>query len=257
VAGAFYSAQWSKPVSAGLGGIAVARDPAVARELRRIEAGAPAPPSTTAITLEILRRGRELADHRIGFARLRETYHALTRLGLGPPSSDDAELTAPTMPAGYLRRMAPMQARALLRALDHLEADTVHRRAVAARYDAALAELGLPVPAVPAYAQHAYLRYPLLTTDRAAFLAEARRASLQIGDWFVSPLHPITERLERWGYQPGSCPVGDRVAATVVNLPTGPETGPREVDRVIAFVRDHADLVAPSATARIGAATAG
>lgn len=256
VAGAFYSAQWSKPVSAGLGGIAVARDADVARALRRIEATAPVPSAGSAITLELLRRGREVAEGRIGFGRLRDTYHALTRLGLGPPSSEDAELTAPTMPPRYLRRMAPMQARALLRALGRLPTDTAHRRAVARRYDAALAELGLPVPFVPEYAEHGYLRYPLVTLDRTAFLSAARRAGVEVGDWFVSPLHPLTERLERWGYEAGRCPVGDRVAATIVNLPTGPETGPREVDRVVTFVRDHAVLVAPSTTARIGPATA-
>jgi hypothetical protein len=57
--------------------------------------------------------------------------------------------------------------------------------------------------------------------------------------------HPIQGDLSLWGYRSGSCPVVEKAARELVNLPTDPDMSRGEVERVKAFVRRHAeDLLA-------------
>jgi perosamine synthetase len=60
----------------------------------------------------------------------------------------------------------------------------------------------------------------LLTADRPTFQAVAEKARVPLGDWFRSPLHPIETGLGRWRFQAGDFPVAERLARSVVNLPT-------------------------------------
>ena len=62
------------------------------------------------------------------------------------------------------------------------------------------------------------------------------RAGIDLGDWFVSPLYPITKGLERWGYRAGTAPIAEAVCSEIVNLPTDPTMSERDVDRVLGFL---------------------
>jgi len=35
-----------------------------------------------------------------------------------------------------------------------------------------------------------YLKFPLLVKDRKKFFKEAEKEKIELGDWFVSPIHP-------------------------------------------------------------------
>ena len=38
---------------------------------------------------------------------------------------------------------------------------------------------------------------------------QARERRLEARDWFVSPLHPLQDTWERFGYRPGACPAAE------------------------------------------------
>jgi dTDP-4-amino-4,6-dideoxygalactose transaminase len=80
------------------------------------------------------------------------------------------------------------------------------------------------------------LRYPILVKNKAAVLQAAKRERVELGDWFVSPLHPVEAGLQRWGYTSGQCPLAEEVAAHIVNLPTHPRVSQREVQRTLGFL---------------------
>jgi dTDP-4-amino-4,6-dideoxygalactose transaminase len=42
------------------------------------------------------------------------------------------------------------------------------------------------------------------------------------GRWFASPLHPVITELDAFGYESGSAPTAEKLARTVINLPTHP-----------------------------------
>ena len=89
---------------------------------------------------------------------------------------------------------------------------------MAEKYDAFFGDRGFSPPSRPDYAEHAMLRYTIRVDDKAARLAEAERQHIPLGDWFVSPLHPVAEDLSKWGYRSGLCPEAEKACQTCVNL---------------------------------------
>lgn len=239
----FFSTQWSKTISTGLGGFAVATDPRVAARLEAIEADA-SPPSTRSIALlRTLVFGMQHGGHGRLFRMGRSTYRALSRRGLVPSSSSQDELETATMPEGFLTGLSSWQAGYGADRVPQLSTEVARRRAIASRYSAWLRDRGRTVPAEPDRILHAFLRYPLRVADRGTFVAAAERAGVDLGDWFVSPIHPVVDRLERWGYRPGQAPHAERTCRGIVNLPIMPTLRDREVDRVIGFLSDHIDRI--------------
>jgi len=216
---AFYSTQWSKPISTGLGGIAVTTDAALARELAAFERAAPEP----GVRDRALLGAMLLARERIATPRTiragRAAYRTVSRAGVVPGSSSGGELEGTEMPESFVARLSGFQARLARRRLATLDGAVRRRRAVAAGYSEWLAAHGKTAPFEPEPGGHAFLRYPIRVWERDAFGKEADRRGVMLGDWFHSPLYPIDDNLERWGYRQGSSPVAERVSAEIVNLP--------------------------------------
>jgi perosamine synthetase len=217
---AFFSTQWSKPVSTGLGGIAVTTDPDLARRIAAIERSAGGPDALDKALLATMLLARERIATPRTLRAGRAAYRAVSRAGLVPGSSSRPELEGTTMPQSFLMGMSAFQARLAARRLPTLTARVRRRRAVARRYSAWLAAHGRAPAHEPEFATHAYLRYPVRVRERDAFVAEAHRRGVALGDWFSSPLYPIDGELTAWGYRRGECPIAERVASEIVNLPT-------------------------------------
>ncbi len=241
---AFFSTQWSKPISTGLGGFAIARDAETADRLRDLEARADEPGQLRVLALQTLVRARELAGRGRIFRAGRAAYRTTSRLGLLPASSGRDELAGSAMPAGFLARLSESQAGLGSDRLATLSAQVAQRRLVAGQYSSWLAAHGRTAAAEPAYAEHAFLRYPLRTRDREGFRSAAELAGVDLGDWFVSPVHPVTEGLDRWGYLAGTAPAAEQACREIVNLPTDPALGPRGVEQVLSLLAAQVDLLA-------------
>jgi dTDP-4-amino-4,6-dideoxygalactose transaminase len=240
---AFYSTQWSKPISTGLGGIAVTTDGDLARGLAAIERSALEPRARDRGLLATMLFARErIATPRTLHAG-RAVYRAASRAGVVPGSSSMEELDGTAMPASFVAGMSPFQAQLAYRRLAPLAAWVRRRRAVARRYSAWLAAHGRRWAHEPETAEHAFLRYPLRVRERDAFIAEAQRRGVLVGDWFQSPLHPISRDLERWGYRWGEHPVAERVTAEIVNLPTDMAPHARGADQIEELLEAFADRI--------------
>jgi perosamine synthetase len=85
------------------------------------------------------------------------------------------------------------------------------------------------------------LRYPVQVANKERLLADARRAHVELGSWFESPLHPVPmDRHERFGYREGECPRAEVTARRVVNLPLHPRVSASEANRIATFFLGHA-----------------
>ena len=240
---AFYSTQWSKPISTGLGGFAVTKDPALAREVAALERSAADPRAVDRALLAAMVVARErVATPRVLRAG-RSVYRLVSRAGVVPGSSGGEELEGAEMPASFFTGMAPFQATLTARRLTTLPRLVDRRRAVARRYSTWAAAHGRTAAHEPAAAGHGFLRYPLRVRDRDAFVAEAERRGVLLGDWFHSPLYPIAGDLTPWGYRRGAHPVAERVATEIVNLPTDQEPDSREQHGVDALLEACVDRV--------------
>jgi dTDP-4-amino-4,6-dideoxygalactose transaminase len=85
------------------------------------------------------------------------------------------------------------------------------------------------------------LRYPLLVANKLGFVKMACRASIEIGTWFETPLHPLPlSRHHLAAYEIGSCPIAESTAAHVINLPLHGRVTQPAAERIVQFVLTHA-----------------
>lgn len=236
---AFFSTQWNKPFSTGLGGFATAKSAVLQQALADWERQAEPPPLKSVLLLQILYFVRQYLLTPGTYWPLVKLYRLLSRYNLILGSSSGDELSTITMPAGYVRQMSATQARAGLKALPKLPAQLQQRQATAAIYTQWLVERHKQhVP--PAYFKdHSFLKYPLLVRDRADFLNQAEQAKVELGDWFISPLHPIHGDLSPWQFERQRFPIAHYQATHVVNLPTTPAS----VTTVLAFLATQEDAI--------------
>ncbi len=216
---AFFSTQWSKPISTGLGGIAYTKNEGIAKELKNITAGMQKPSVGQQAMLSAQLQLRPLADTPMLHYPLVSTYRFLTqKIGLSVGSSTGNEFKVVDMPPGYAKQMGAMQLYRWQRGLEVIETKVKQRQTVAVRYDEFFSGTQIAPPYRPAYAEHAMLRYPVRVADKERLLRKAREERIPVGDWFVSPLHPITTDLSLWGYKVGQCPVAEQACQEVINL---------------------------------------
>ncbi len=137
---------------------------------------------------------------------------------------------------GYNFRLTDLAAAIGLVQLDKLERNTARRRELAARYDAALADLPIGRPLVPPDRTHVFHQYTVTVgPDRDRIVAELAGAGVATGIYYPIPVHrqPYVTAL---GIS-ASLPVTDDVAATTLSLPMFPGLRDDEQDVVVGALR--------------------
>jgi len=235
---AYWSFQWNKPFTTGVGGMATTDDDSLAEEIRKLRQAEMQPVGAKASAV--------LACQRLVYrttiwprttAVATSLFRWLTKKGLVIGSSSTAEFE-PVMPEGFFTGMSPGQARAGLRQIRKVDANIAHRREMRGVYDELLKEAGWRVPDLPDYMDPAMVRYPVRVADKEKAIAEAPGRGIELGTWFECPLHPIETPMEKYDYHNGMCPVAEQACREVVNLPTHPRAGQRTARRSVAFVTD-------------------
>ena len=159
---------------------------------------------------EIAARCRRLRDH----GRLNKDIHA---------------------EVGFNLRFNDIQAaigRVLLRRLDAMND---RRRALAARYDAALAGLPLGLPVERPGARHVYHLYVIRTPRRAELAAFLKARGVQTGIHYPVPTHR-QPAVERFAGPP--LPQTERLVDEILTLPISAGHTEAEIDAVAAAVRE-------------------
>jgi dTDP-4-amino-4,6-dideoxygalactose transaminase len=240
---AFYSTQWNKPFSTGLGGIAVTRHQAVAEQLRDAERSYMSPSFLEVALLRALYVIRTyLLTSRTYWAAI-TLYRWLSKHNLILGSSQGEELEYPKKPWAFEKKLSDFQAKTGIGQLITFTKTLQHRRKIAAEYDAFLRTAGVEPPVAPSYADHAYLKYPVLVKKRETLFKKAIDAKIELGDWFLSPIHPIDRNFENWHYRWGENPVGEKISQQVINLPTHTDVDVKYMHRIQTFLRHNRDSI--------------
>ena len=240
---AFFSTQWNKPFSTGLGGIAVTKNEELAKKLQELERKVVKPSKKEEWTLRILIQIRKkLLKPQVYWFALK-TYRKLSKWNLILGSSQGYELEKPIEPPNFLKGFSEVQARKGIKYLEKVNGQykidliIAHRRKIASFYKEILKDLGFEPPYEPAYAMHTYLKFPLLVKNRKKFFALAEKEKIELGDWFVSPIHPIQKNFELWHYKYGEDPIAEKISQHIVNLPTHIKINEDYVDKVSQFLK--------------------
>jgi perosamine synthetase len=245
----FFSSQWNKPFSTGIGGIAVTKNEIIAQKLKEIEAKAVKPNLKEKIMLETLVeiKKRFLKPKIYWFAL--NTYRKLSQLNLVVGSSQGYEIEKPVEPENFLKGFSDFQAKEGLKYFEKvngkLRIDNIieHRKKIANLYKQMLLELNLEPPYEPSYAEHTYLKFPLFVKNRAEFFALAEKEKIELGDWFISPIHPIINNFELWYYNFGENPIAEFASKHIVNLPTHEDNDEKYLEKIYNFLKKNKDLI--------------
>lgn len=234
----FFSSQWTKPVSTGLGGWARVNNTALQSRMREFHEKQCVAPSVSQVAQLVVQLiTRKLFSSSWAHWSARSIYQALYTRGLVVGTSTPEEL-AGKMPTGYATRMSKHQKRLLRKQLTNLALQD-HRRALKNFYDAALNSAGLPVVGTPDHADPVYLRYPVRVLNKPKILQEAQRRRVELGDWYSDTIDtPEGVDPESFGYRRGTCPEGERAAAEVVNLPMHPGVTDEVAYKAVQFLKE-------------------
>jgi perosamine synthetase len=237
---AFFSFQWSKPYTTGLGGMAVTQDRELGERLAAIHQKFREPPIRQRLQVHMqYRLYKRFFGPRLYWSA-QELLHTFSKLGLFVGSSSTAELIG-TMPADIDWRMSRFQQQAGVTRIGALSENAQQRQRLARYYTDALQQHGWPVDDRLNSDALTLLRYPLRVANKRHILEASRRAHVEMGSWFETPLHPLLLRDHPlMTYQPGSCPVAERTAAHVINLPLHDRITQSNAERIMHFILSHA-----------------
>lgn len=234
---AYFSFQWNKPFTTGIGGMAVTDDAELADRIRAIcERELVAPPAKAAWMLAAQRLVYRLVIYPRTTALVTNLFRWLTHKGIVVGSSSVAEFT-PAMAGDFFMGMSSGQARAGLGQLRRIDKNLSHRRQMRAVYDDLLGQAGWPRPELPGNIDPVLVRYPIRVADKAKAVAEAPRDGIELGTWFECPLHPAETPMQLYGYEDGMCPVAEQAARETVNMPMHTRASKRVAERTVAFLK--------------------
>jgi len=234
---AYFSFQWNKPYTTGLGGMAITSDSALADKIAGLRASEMCPPSAK----EVFMLRAQLALYRsIVYPRTtafaQALFRYLTSKGAVVGSSSVSEFQ-PTMAPDFFKGISGIQARGGLRQLKKIQQNIAHRFEMAQFYDQLFQQRGWPARTYDrSTMQPVLVRYPVRIAQKQKALAEAAKAGIELGSWFECPLHPVETPLAAYGYEMGMCPEAEKAGNEVVNLPLHLRASEKTAKKTVEFI---------------------
>ena len=150
---------------------------------------------------------------------------------------------------GFNSRLDTLQAAVLQAKLPHLTAWSAARRANAAYYDVAFADVPeIATPYVDPFNTSIYNQYTIRADRRDALQAHLKAEGIGNSVYYPLPLH-LQPCFAYLGYQEGQFPESERASKDVLSLPVFPELTAAQRDEVVTSVRMFYGRSAASRTA--------
>jgi dTDP-4-amino-4,6-dideoxygalactose transaminase len=138
---------------------------------------------------------------------------------------------------GYNSRLDSLQAAVLHAKLQHLSHWSAGRRANAAYYTSAFADVPeVLTPVIDPANESIFNQYTLRVDRRDALQAHLKGLGIGSAVYYPVPLH-LQPCFEYLGYKQGAFPESERAAKEVLSLPIYPELTSAQLDEVITAVR--------------------
>jgi len=233
----YFSFQWNKPYTTGLGGMVITGDRELAKRIETLLATDMCQPSSReAFMLHMQLIIYRLLIYPRTTALAQSLFRYLTKKGAVVGSSDSSELK-PEKADDFFKGISKMQARSGIRQLDRIEENIAHRRKMAQLYDELLAAKDWKSSNDRRdWVEPVLVRYPVRITEKKKALAQAAKAGIELGSWFECPLHPIETPLASYDYELGMCPEAEKAARETVNLPLHPRTNEETTVKTVDFI---------------------
>lgn len=233
--GAFFSSQWSKPITIGLGGWAVVNNDALIKKMNDVYYSFISPNKKEELLIELQYKVYKYLLTPKLFWIAQSLYRKASKMGLTIGSSSNEELEY-LKPQGFEKKMGDLQRKKLEEKLKDKNKVISHRKKITEVYKHYFPEEYERL--ADKDTDTVFLRFPLLVKDKEDTLKRAREKRVELGDWFLSPLHPNLKDLDKAYYTQGLCPVAEDVCKHIINLPTHEKITVEEAERIATFVKN-------------------
>jgi len=217
---AFYSTQWNKPFSTGIGGFALINNVKLLEPIQKTNQDFVAPSFKQRTFLQLLYFVREKLLNKHIYWHLIKFYRFLSRKNLVLGSSSGEEISSVVMPPKYFMKQSEIQIKKGIQNIQSIPVDLSQRQRNAQIYTEYLKNRNKNHVATYLFENHAFLKYPLLVANRNEVFRLAEKNNIELGEWFNSPIHPVQKDFEQWQLNPELYPDAVFASKHVVNLPT-------------------------------------
>lgn len=235
---AFFSSQWSKPITTGLGGWAKINNQELLKRFKKIYSTYSLPTLRENLLLKLYYHIYSIFFKPEFFWFAQDTYRFVSRLGLAIGSSSQDELKC-DMPVAYQKKMSRWQEVLLSKKISKIDEFNAHRMKISFIYKKYLGENGINQVNLSEDYDPIFLRYPIKVRNKVKILIEARKQRIELGDWFVSPVHPLLDGMEKVNYIKGCCKNAEKICGEVINLPTHVMIEPDIAVKTIDFLAQY------------------
>lgn len=235
----FFSTQWSKPYTTGIGGFCVVHNDSLKEALRQLESEKTVPNFKEVMQLKLMYFVRTYIINDFTYWPMIRLYRWLSRHNLVVGSSSGEEVTGISMPEGFFKAQSSVQFKKGLKSLKKLEGVNGLRKKNAGIYTDFLKNIGKRHVDKALFADHIFIRYPLLVNDREKFREKAESENIILGEWFEDPIYPAYDRLDIWKVNTEELPNAMFVCEHIVNLPTDE----KKIDKVIKFLNKYQEFI--------------
>lgn len=236
---AFFSTQWNKPFSTGIGGFAITKLDIIKNRMNLVNEELIKPTFFDLVNLKLLYFIRRYFVNDYSYWRLVSIYRYLSDKGIVLGSSNNDELTSINFPERFFRGFSNVQAKEGIRNIEKLNCILTERREVSEKYSIILKNNNKVYIKKEYASNHSFLKYPILVKNRDDFMHKAEKRKVSLGDWFLSPLHPYQGDFSDWYFKPENYPTAVYITKHIVNLPTNPNN----LDKVLEFINDNIDQI--------------
>ncbi len=235
--GSFYSFEWGKPVVAGIGGCLRINSQALLDKIQGAYADYRVPGWLSQIRIEVQYCAFSLLYRPAFYWPLRSIFHTLGAVGLA--ESNYNQFGQGLVADDFSYRMTPGVKRRMHKKLSYLDSLTQHSLWVTKQYETSIRSAVISHPILSASSHAIFARYPLLAVNKIELLAAARKAHVELSDWYNQPVHPVpNQHAASVCYEVGSCPQAEKICSQVITLPTHPSVKQRDIDRAIRFLNE-------------------
>lgn len=235
----FFSTQWSKPYTTGVGGFCVVHDEKLRQKLADVNKDLVDPSWKECMELKLMYFVRTYIINDITYWPMIRLYRWLSRRNLVVGSSSGEEVEGTKMPEGFFKKQSSVQFKKGIKSLKKLDDVNRLRKENAKKYTAVLKELGKTYVSEDLFDNHIFIRYPLLVKDRDGFRELAEKEGIILGEWFESPIYPAYNSYDVWSLKVEELPNAMWVCERMVNL----ETTEKKVEKVLEFLKKHAEYL--------------
>jgi dTDP-4-amino-4,6-dideoxygalactose transaminase len=215
----FFSLEYSKPLTTGMGGIVIVNDSTLSESLRSSYDTLPGYPFFTNLRILASLKIHVFSSSRCTASLKRWMAGFLYVTGLlykSPPAELRGE-----MPAHYPVKLNPYLAHLLYLQIKNIEETNHKKDLLVKRYF----ETFKDIPGIRQYysTDYNYVRYPVLfdsniPAGKISNIKNAlKKSGIEVGEWFNDVVHP--KGSYRYCYVDGSCPVGESVSERMINFP--------------------------------------